>query len=131
MANADEYQVWTMQISNWRYARQQEIPMLDITVKSGIQAFAPTWENLREYKAGNMSQTEYSHRYYRKVLGTVGSHARDWERLQENKKFALACYCRAGEYCHRHLFAVLAVTYLQSIGQRVQFMGELLPPRAE
>ena len=113
-------------MSNWRIAKDNGIPMLDITVKSGLQAFAPTWENLRLYKSGLMSQQEYTRRYYDKVLAPCSQMSEDWRVLCENKEFALACYCRAGEYCHRHLFAVLAVTYLQNQGHQVQFMGELL-----
>jgi len=113
-------------MSNWRLAKDKGISMLDITVKSGLQAFAPTWENLRLYKAGQMSQQEYTRRYYDKVLSLNAGMNESWRVLSQNKEFALACYCRAGEYCHRHLFAVLAVTYLQNQGHQVQFMGELL-----
>lgn len=121
------HQIWTVQMSQWRLARDNDIQFMDITVKSGNQIFAPTWENLRAYKDGLMSKQEYSKLYYDKVLSTVSTHAGEWQKLLSNKRLALACYCRAGEYCHRHLFAVLAVTYMQSVGRTVEFMGELLP----
>lgn len=123
----EAFHIWTMQISNWRMAREHQIAMLDITVKSGIQAFAPSWENLRAYKDGQLSQSEYTMRYYQKVLENSGRCKSDWDDLTKNRSVALACYCRVGEYCHRHLFAPLAIAHLQSLGHRVVFRGELMP----
>lgn len=103
---------------------------MDITVKSGIQEFAPSWENLRLYKAGQMHHTEYSKAYYAKVIPTLKTHPEQWANLLEYKNIAFACYCKAGDYCHRHLFSALYVTFVQSLGMSVRFAGELTPHQA-
>lgn len=127
MIDYPDYWIFTIQMSRWRYARDLNIPIIDITAKSGIETFAPAWDNLKLYKQGQMSDWEYSLRYYSKVIPTTDSKSSDWSLLKKNKTFALACYCKPGEFCHRHLFSVLAATYLQSLGNRVVQMGELVP----
>lgn len=111
----------------WRYARYLNIPVVDITAKSGIQAFAPHWHDLMAYKRGEMGNEEYSRRYYDKVIPTLRNSPEEWEILTKNHTYALACYCRPGDFCHRHLFGMLTVTYLQQLGHTVQFQGELVP----
>jgi uncharacterized protein YeaO (DUF488 family) len=126
LPNNSIFNIWTVQISNWRLVREKDISLLDITVKSGVQAFAPSWDNLRAYKAGLMSQSEYTSRYYDKIINSAEQNISAWQNLTEKRSMALACYCRAGEYCHRHIFAPLAIAYLQDLGHQVVFHGELL-----
>lgn len=122
----ETYNIWTMSISNWRLARAQNIHLLDITIKSGIEAFAPSWDSLLSYKAGNLSQEEYTRRYYDKVIGSSNKNTESWRLLTENKSVAFSCYCRVSQFCHRHLFAPLAITYLQDHGNEAIFHGELV-----
>jgi len=121
------YWLWTIQMSQWRYARDMNIPLIDITVKSGIKTFAPTWDNLNAYRAGTMSKHEYALAYYDKVINSFTTHAEDWKILERSPNAAFACYCKPGDFCHRHLFAPLAAMYLQSLGCSVLFQGELIP----
>lgn len=125
MPITDTYHIWTTQMSMWRLVKEYEIAFIDITVKSGILSFAPTWDNLRAYKAGLVSKEEYTRRYYEKVITSSDYNVGDWQRLVQNKRMAFACYCRSGDYCHRHLFSPLAITYLQNLGHQVVFHGEL------
>lgn len=119
--------IFTMQMSYWRYARDLNIPVIDITAKSGISTFAPYWNDLMSYKRGEMGIEEYSKRYYDKVIPTINTHPQDWEVLTQNKTFALACYCSPGKFCHRYLFSMLCIKYLESLGTAVEFQGELIP----
>lgn len=122
-----EYWIFTIQVPMWRLARDLNIPVIDITAKSGIKAFAPHWEDLMAYRRGEMDNREYSLRYYEKVIPTLRMAPKEWEVLTKHKTFALACYCAPGSFCHRHLFAMLGVTYLQTLGHSVEFQGELVP----
>lgn len=122
-----DYWIFTLQMSGWRYARDLNIPYYDITAKSGNKLFAPDWDNLMAYKRGEMNNEEYSRRYYEKVVPTMRTHTEEWDKLAESKTFAFACYCKAGEFCHRYLFAMLYVDYLKSHGAVVEFKGELKP----
>lgn len=127
MVTYPDYWIFTVQMGMWRYPRDLRIPLIDITAKSGIQAFAPHWDDLMTYKRGGMSNQEYSHRYYDKVIPTLRTHPEEWKKIKEHKTFALACYCKPGNFCHRYLFGMLAVNYLQSLGETVEFQGELIP----
>lgn len=122
-----EYWVFTIHLPMWRYARDLNIPIIDITVKSGIKAFAPTWDNLNAYRRGELSNEEYAKLYYEKVIPTYRTDPQEWENLTKHKTFALGCYCAPGKFCHRTLFAMLTVTHLQSLGNPVVFQGELVP----
>jgi hypothetical protein len=55
------------------------------------------------------------------------THTEEWNKMAEHKTFALACYCGPGKFCHRYLFAMLYIDYLQSHGATVEFKGELWP----
>lgn len=125
-----EHEVWTIQIARWRLAQQLDIPLLDITAKSGVPAFAPDWESLMAYKRGEVGPAEYAERYYHKVIPTVSQYPHQWERFLHKPRLALACYCKSGDFCHRHLFASLLVTYLQQQGRQVNFLGELTPTQS-
>ena len=116
-----------MQMSQWRFARDLNIPVVDITAKSGIKAFAPEWENLMAYKRGEMDMTEYSQRYLHKLIVNFERDRQKWENITRERTFAVACYCRPGDFCHRHLFTCLLGTYLHSQGKQVLLMGELYP----
>lgn len=122
-----EYQLWTTQMSGWRLAQAQNIAFIDITVKSGIYLFAPTWDNLLAYKRGELNTVDYTDRYLAKVAATVQTHPEAWSELARNQNMVFACYCKAGDFCHRHIFTTMMARYLQTTGNRVQIMGELLP----
>lgn len=121
------YWIFTLQMSMWRFARDLNIPYYDITVKTGNKLFAPTWEDLIAYRNGEISNEEYSRRYYAKVVPTIRTHPQEWNKMAEHKTFAFACFCKPGNFCHRYLFAMLYIDYLKSHGATVEFMGELWP----
>lgn len=128
-------QLFTIQMSAWREAKSRDIKMLDITVKSGIQAFAPSWENLRAYKQGRMDDVEYEEYYREKMKRSRERHDAVWRRFKDHSQLALACYCGVGQFCHRHIFAQLVSEYLQEQGLHAIVCGEItkagiLPPEA-
>lgn len=116
-----------MQISMWRYAKWLNIPVIDITAKSGIREFAPEWQNLMLYKRGEMGIEEYSQLYLEKLIRNFERDRSKWENITWNKTVAIACYCRPGDFCHRHLFTTLLGVYLKARGDKATLMGELYP----
>lgn len=121
------YQIWTIQLGRWRLARDLGIHMLDITAKSGIRAFAPDYAKVMEYKAGEVSEEEYTRLYLARMEESRERFPRRWEQLKEFEKVALACYCRAGVFCHRLIFRDLMKDYLEEAGHEVVLTGEVLP----
>lgn len=123
--------IWTVQLARWREARKLGIPMLDITAKSGNPAFAPDYSRVMDYKWGVISQERYTQLYIDRMRRSLREQPEEWEKLKEQPKVALACYCRPGEYCHRHLFKELMEKYLTAQGMEVKQMGEIAPQESK
>jgi hypothetical protein len=125
MSADTHYDLWTLQMSNWRYADHQEIKAINITVKSGVTAFAPDWETLMRYKRGQCPDEEYTEIYLTKMKKSQEDNPRHWDRLLHYNKMAYMCYCPEGKYCHRKLFVELAKEFIESKGGTVTIHGEL------
>lgn len=91
-------------MSKWRLAQQQQIVLLDTTVKTGTSPFAPTWDIVWGHKQGTVSDDEYTKCYRSLMKESWVQRRAEWmETLQSTNKLALACYCRPDTFCHRHL----------------------------
>ena len=119
-------ELWTVQMGSWRLAKTHEIPLLDITRKTGLEAFSPTWELLQDYKSGNCSESEYTDRYWVRMRETWVSHRVDWEAALDLPQVALACYCKPGAFCHRHLLKLAFEKLCLQRGQPFIYQGELV-----
>lgn len=119
-------EVWTIQLGKWRLAKQREIALLNITAGSGVQAFAPDFELVKRFKRHEMSEDDYTDEYVRRMAQSRKLFPKIWEQLNDKDQVALACYCRAGDYCHRRLFVPLMKSYLQEEHDReLTYKGEL------
>jgi uncharacterized protein YeaO (DUF488 family) len=116
-----------MQLAQWRLAKQREISLLDITAKSGILAFAPNFQLVMDYKRGQISEAEYTKHYAEKMEHSKEYYPQRWATLSHYRAVALTCYCPAGQFCHRHLFAKIMEEFLHKQDIPVKQMGELLP----
>jgi hypothetical protein len=121
---APNFFLWTIQIPQWRRHRTAGLKLIDITVKSGDHAFAPHGFDLKQYKAGAMSEDEYTERYMDKMLESMQEHKSHWDHLSAYKYAVYGCYCPEGAYCHRHLFKNLAKAHLEGMGWTPKLMGE-------
>lgn len=122
----DTHWLWTVQLARHRLVKTLGIRLFDITVKSGIQAFSPTWDMLRAYKSGNMSETEYERLYIQKVKDTLETSPELWQEFKKEKNIAIGCYCTPGVFCHRLIFTNLLTQYLCSQGREVVNKGEII-----
>jgi len=91
---------------------------LDVTVKSGNKAFAPTWDMVMGHKRGQMSDSEYVERYYTLMRRSYREQRQTWDWLLSQDEVTLLCYCAKGKFCHRTLLAEILV----KLG--AQYMGE-------
>lgn len=67
---------------------------------------APPYDVLMNYKRGG-SERDYIREYMKRVIANLDVHA-VWKELSElagGKQFALVCYEKRGEFCHRHIVA--------------------------
>ena len=102
--------VYTVQISvAHRLGLTKELRYLDITVKSGDKAFAPTWKMVMGYKEGTLSLEDYTEEYYRLMRESYRRNRQRWDEIIGMDEVILACYCRAGDFCHRYLLKDMLV----------------------
>lgn len=119
--------VWTTQMGQHRLVREKGIHLLDITAKSGTLAYAPDFRAVIAYKRGELSQTDYTALYERKMDKSEEIYDYVWKTLltPPNRKLAIACYCAKGEFCHRHLFLKRMQRIYREHGRELIYMGEL------
>lgn len=117
--------VYTTQISQWRLVKKLGISFIDITVKTGCKAFAPRWEDLMQYKNGTMGREEYTDIYLQRMQKSLELFPHEWDKLKDHDSIALACYCGAGDFCHRHIFQLLVRDYLTKQGVNVIMKDEI------
>ena len=86
----------------------------DVTVKSGDINFAPTWDIVQAWKAGEISWEDYSQRYRELMLSSYKRNQRAWHEILEKGVLTLLCYCRASDHCHRYLLA----DFLGKLGEK-------------
>lgn len=106
------YKLWTISLSQWRIAKERGILLVDITAKSGVKSFAPDFNVVMQYKRGEVTEEEYTSIYLERMKKSLALYPDKWEMLKIHPEVAFACYCRAGVFCHRHLFITLAGKYL-------------------
>jgi uncharacterized protein YeaO (DUF488 family) len=92
---------------------------LDITVKTGWNILAPTWDMVMNYKNGNISQEEYTKQYYNKMRTSYVNRKDDWNWILKQEEVVLVCFCKAGDFCHRLLLADILV----KLG--AEYLGEI------
>lgn len=119
--------VYTIAIPQWRKARDRDIELFDITVKSGFEPFAPYKDVLYAYKRGEVTDDQYTEIYLKKLTERLRAVPEDFQSFLERKgPIAVACYCKAGKFCHRHLFVDFIQEVAEDNGYTVRLGGEIL-----
>lgn len=102
--------IYTVQISiASQLGLTQDDSYLDITVRSGNTAFAPTWDMVMGHKAGRITDKQYIEQYYKMMRHSYRANREDWNAVLAKDEVLLACYCPAGKFCHRHILAQMLV----------------------
>lgn len=116
--------IYTIQMSKWRKAEKLGIPFKDITVKSGDKLFAPTWDFLMEYKQ-YLDEEKYISKYIPLMRESYKNNKDKWLELCNMEQVAVACYCKAGKFCHRHLLVDILEKICQANNIEFERMGEI------
>ena len=107
--------------ANLNIARQDP-DLLDVTKKSGVQAFAPAWAMVMGHKSGQVSDKEYINEYIALMRRSYDENQEVWASILNRERVVLGCYCKPGaDFCHRYLLAEI----LERLGGQV--VGELMP----
>lgn len=123
--NKSNLELYTIQMAKWRLAKELNIPLLDITAKSGLSCFAPLFSNVMAFKRGELSEKEYTKLYLEKMEESKVKFPSHWDKLKLYDKVAIACYCKVDTFCHRYLFRDLLEDYLNTAGINVINKGEI------
>lgn len=99
--------------------------MLDSTVKSGLKFLAPAWEMVLNHKAGIITDSEYVARYIPMMEDSLIRFPKAWDKLLAMDEVAIACYCKAGAFCHRCLLVEIIRVLCNDRGISFVYMGEL------
>ncbi len=91
---------------------------MDITAKNKTP-FSPTWEMVKDYKTGGISQSQYSNMYLELMVESFATNYRFWLDVLYMPRVTLVCYCAPGDFCHR----VLMARYLEFLG--AEYCGEI------
>lgn len=117
--------IHTVQMAKWRKAKERNIPFLDTTVKSGNDAFAPAWDMVMGIKQGRLSEEDYRQQYIDMMRESWEHRRLEWEKVLQMDQVALACYCPAGKFCHRHILKEILMKIQQQRGVEVIDGGEV------
>lgn len=107
-----------------RLAKELGVFFLDTTAMTGVRHFAPEMRNVRLYKDGKLGEKEYTKLYVEKMRQSVRDHRSVWDDLAQHDRIIAACYCRAGQFCHRHIWLKLVTKYFAAQDIMVLDMGE-------
>jgi uncharacterized protein YeaO (DUF488 family) len=118
--------IYTIQIAKWRLAKAKQIRITDTTVTSGLGFLAPSWEMVLGHKNGGMSCEQYTKLYDECIQRSQTHHPEQWGDLLKPETLCLACYCRAGFFCHRLLLAKHLQAYAEKQGVFCTLAGELV-----
>lgn len=118
-------ELYTVALYNWRSAEVKGIPVINTTIKTGDKRLAPNWNFLTLYQKGTIDEDEYTRRFYAKMRWSYHKHRQFWDELICKDTLALACYCKPGKFCHRHLLVDIITKIGAREGIEVLYKGEL------
>ena len=84
-------------------------------------------DDIFNYLTGKITEEEFVVRYTRKLDQLVTTFPTVMNDLEKYPDIAIACNCRPGAFCQRHILAEWYVRYLNLKGHRTAFMGEIEP----
>ena len=115
----------TIQMAKWRRAKELNIELLDTTVKSGIPAFAPTWNLVMDHKQDKISDEVYIEKYRKLMQDSFMVNQFVWIETMRKPHIAIACYCHPDRFCHRHLLVKFFESVCQAKGIPFRYLGEI------
>lgn len=117
--------VYTIQLSQWRKLKDTEVSVINTTVKSGIKAFAPSWDIVMGVKSESITPEEYTEVYLALLETSWENEPEVWNSLLEYEAIAFSCYCPKGTFCHRHLLAEFYQQKCDGSDSPVILLGEV------
>ena len=127
----DRVPLKTVQIAQWRKVDKERDTYLDITVKSGMRCLAPLFKNLMAHKAGEIDNDTYRAEYVKLMVARIRDNPENFralflDLLNGKESIVLACYCRAGHFCHRYILINDVLPMVNELlGIDFEYLGEI------
>lgn len=118
--------IYTTQVTKADGVPRSLARTLDITVKSGHPAFAPTWDMVMGVKSGTLSETEYTIQYNALMRKSMEVNRKVWVEVLKQPAVAFMCYCGHNKFCHRHLLAARFIEFGLKEDVAVEIGDELI-----
>ena len=117
-------ELYTCQISKKNKVESLGIPCMDITVKSGVKTFAPTWDFLMEYKK-DKCELKYTSKFIPLMRLNFKKDREYWIKVLRQDKLCIMCYCANGQFCHRLLLIDIFKKICEKYNISFIYKGEL------
>jgi hypothetical protein len=118
--------VRTVQLARHRLATSFGYVVVNTTAGSNASHFlSPSWELVEGYKSGTLDNRQYRDAYIKLMRKSYVERKEEWLSLLRKPRFAVACYCKSGVFCHR----LIAVELLQAVANKhnipFEYEGEI------
>ena len=90
----------------------------DITYKAN-SIFSPTKQIVYGYKYHNMSQEEYTKKYYELMRQSYINNFDEWQNTLNQEHLVFVCYCKETNFCHRFLLKDILIKL------NAEYLGEI------
>lgn len=118
-------ELYTVQMAKWRECKKLDIEFKDITIMTGDSIFAPTWGMVKGHKSGRLTDHDYVNEYRELMTFSYRNHKEEWLDLLRSDKVAIACFCKAGSFCHRRLLVSMLDLVARTHQIEFKYIGEL------
>lgn len=114
--------LYTIQNGKYRKAKGQ---FVDVTAKSGVIYFAPSWELVLGIKNNRMTWEEYTSCYTEMMRESFKEKQLVWLKLFDFEEVTIGCYCPSGSNCHRYLLIDMFKKIADRYNYKFEYCGEI------
>ncbi|MBH14215.1 MAG: hypothetical protein CMF37_14985 [Leeuwenhoekiella sp.] len=119
-------QCYTYQIGKAEDNPEHEhILLINSSVKSGYRWLAPTWALLMAYKQGEITEEQYTEKFKTLMRLRYRRYRNLFEAMSKQEQVAFGCYCKDGDFCHRHLLIEMFEKICNNYDIPFKYIGEL------
>lgn len=124
--------VYTMQLSQWRFAAEKKMKIKNITVKGAIDLLEqvlkpPSMKLVMDHKKGYIDDDMYLYFYEKHVRDEINKNREaliDYIDAIKEDTIVLSCFCGSEKFCHRHTAIKILKEFCEEIGISCSNEGE-------
>lgn len=78
-----------------------------------------------DHKTGKIDDAVYEQLYRRRMVQSFIQNPDKWRAVVRGGPVAIACYCKAGKFCHRHLLIAMFKEICAKRSIPFEYLGEI------